>query len=163
MLASRRTTINHMFAAAVAPHDIYDEALARSAMDVLGNDPDVDLVCAYCEAPAETWDHVFATVRDSRFSGYGHRLGNLLPCCKPCNSRKGNKPWEAYLSSVPASEAQTQIRRDRIIRYLAAYSQKEPQVVVSDDTRRLEQIRTEILSLIEDADEIAARIRTRLA
>lgn len=88
MLASRRTTINHMFAAAIAPNDIFDEQRVREAMILLGNDPDGDLACAYCGNPAETWDHVFATVKNSRFSGHGHQLGNLLPCCKQCNSRK---------------------------------------------------------------------------
>lgn len=41
ILASRRTTINHMFAAAAAPHP-YDEARVREAVALLGNDPDHD-------------------------------------------------------------------------------------------------------------------------
>lgn len=105
MLARRRTTINHAFAAAVAPSDTYDEARTREALLVLGLNPDGELECAYCGELAETWDHVFATVRNSRFSGYGHRLGNLMPCCKPCNSRKGNKHWQAHLETLQLSPA----------------------------------------------------------
>ena len=60
MLARRRTTINHMFAAAIAPHDLFDEERVREAVALLGNDPDSDLACAYCGELAETWDHVFA-------------------------------------------------------------------------------------------------------
>jgi hypothetical protein len=67
MLANRQTTINHMFAAAVAPN----EQRVRAAVALLGNDSDGDPACAYCGEPAETWDHVSATVERSRFSGHG--------------------------------------------------------------------------------------------
>ena len=56
MAASRRTTVNHMFAAAVASHDRYDETRVREAVALLGNDPDGHLACAYCGGAAETRD-----------------------------------------------------------------------------------------------------------
>jgi hypothetical protein len=99
IVARRATTINHAFAAAIAPSDAYEEARIREAIRLLGQDPDTDLMCVYCDAPAKTWDHVFATVKQTKFSGFGHRLGNLVPCCKPCNSEKGNKPWDTFLRS----------------------------------------------------------------
>lgn len=159
MLASRRTTINHMFAAAVAPHDAYDDERVRAAVALLGNDPDGDLACAYCGDPAETWDHVFATVRDSRFSGHGHRLGNLLPCCKPCNSRKGNKAWGVYLESLPLEETERTRRRQLISEYLAAYERLEPASASTADHEELDAIRKTILELVAKGDEIASRIR----
>lgn len=159
MLASRRTTINHMFAAAIAPHDVYDEKRIRDAVILLGNDPDRDLECAYCGAPAETWDHVFATVKNSRFSGHGHRLGNLLPCCKPCNSRKGNKPWETYLASLPLPDAEHARRHHLIGNYLAAYERLEPVSALTTDHERLDAIREKVLGLVAEGDEIACRIR----
>ena len=97
ILSRRRTTINHAFASAIAP---FDDGRIREAVETLGQDPDADLRCAYCDKQAETWDHVFATVRDSRFSGHGHRLGNLLPCCKACNSAKGKGLADIYCNSV---------------------------------------------------------------
>lgn len=159
MLASRRTTINHMFAAAVAPHDIYDEEKVRAAVTLLGNDPDGDLTCAYCGDVAETWDHVFATVRNSRFSGHGHRLGNLLPCCKPCNSRKGNKSWESYLESLPLTETEHATRFATIGRYLATYERVEAISSITDDHEKLDAIRMKVLELVAEGDEIAGRIR----
>jgi len=159
MLASRRTTINHMFAAAIAPHDTYEEKRIRDAVTLLGNDPDADLECAYCGDPAETWDHVFATVKHSRFSGHGHRLGNLLPCCKPCNSRKGNKAWDTYLASMPLTEAEHMRRRQIIGCYLAAYNQLEPVSALTADHERLDAIRQKVLELVAEGDEIASRIR----
>jgi hypothetical protein len=40
-------------------------------------------LCAYCDAPATTVDHVVALVR-----GGTNYEGNLVPCCRPCNGRK---------------------------------------------------------------------------
>ena len=40
--------------------------------------------CAYCEALATTVDHVVPLVR-----GGTNYEGNLAPCCRPCNGRKG--------------------------------------------------------------------------
>lgn len=39
--------------------------------------------CAYCDAPANTVDHVLPIARGGR-----HAIGNLLPACKSCNSQK---------------------------------------------------------------------------
>ena len=99
IVARRRTTINHAFAAAIAPSDEYVADTVREAMQALGQDSE-RLLCVYCSAPAQTWDHVFATVKNSNFSGHGHRLGNLLPCCKPCNSAKGNKNWRLFIEQL---------------------------------------------------------------
>jgi hypothetical protein len=159
MVASRRTTINHMFAAAVAPHDAHDEARLSEALLQLGNDPDADLLCGYCGQSAETWDHIFATVRDSRFSGFGHRLGNLLPCCKPCNSRKGNKSWQAHLESLRMPEPERIKRAELISNHINLYGLKEPEVSSTALHQRLDGIRLQILQLMEEADEIAAQLR----
>jgi hypothetical protein len=36
-------------------------------------------------------DHI-----DAQANGGGHETGNLFPCCKPCNSQKGNKTIDEY-------------------------------------------------------------------
>lgn len=163
MLANRRTTINHMFAAAIAPHDIYNEERVRAAVMLLGNDPNDDLACAYCGNPAETWDHVFATVRNSRFSGHGHQLGNLLPCCKPCNSRKGNKAWQTYLESLPLEKADLESRFQIIKSYLETYEIFDTAPALTNDHEILDGIRIKILELVAEGDEIATRIREQAA
>ena len=110
--------MDHAFASFIAPCDPYDEAGVRAAVQALGQSPDDDLVCVYCGAAAETWHHVFATVVDSEFSGAGDRLGNLLPRCKPCNSKKGNKRWDLYPHAVPMAEEDRAHKRAVIQRYL---------------------------------------------
>jgi 5-methylcytosine-specific restriction endonuclease McrA len=69
ILKERTTTINHAFAAAIAPHDVYDEERVREAIKRLDQDPDNNLTCVYCGNTAETWDHVNATVRDRSSAG----------------------------------------------------------------------------------------------
>jgi hypothetical protein len=118
IVARRASTINHAFAAAIAPSDTYEKNRVRESISLLGQDPDDDLLCVSCNAPAQTWDHVFATVRQTRFSGVGHRLGNLVPCCKPCNSEKGNKHWDAFLRQKGPQNDQ---RIATISAYLAAF------------------------------------------
>lgn len=159
MVTRRRTAINHAFASAVASSDIFSEAKASEEMLALGLDPSRDLDCAYCGEPAETWDHIFATVRASKFSGYGHRLGNLLPCCKPCNSRKGNKAWDIHLQTLPMDDAVRLSRKLAISNYISQYGARDCTPVSTPDHERLDTIRLQVLKLLAEGDEIAARIR----
>src|SRR5690606_34978747 len=111
----------------------------------------------YCDAPAKTWDHVFATVKNSHFSGHGHRLGNLLPCCKPCNSAKGNKNWRHYLEGLDVPD---QVERSaRIEAYLSKYSANDVLPKESPEYARLLEIKKEVLALLAEADQLAEIIR----
>ena len=156
----RAQTINHAFAAAVAPHDTYNDSEVRRAIQALGQDPDEELACVYCGSAAETWDHVFPTVRSSRFSGHGNRLGNLVPCCKPCNSQKGNKHWEAFMQSQDGAEKQT--RLTILASYIEQYRTDDEPQPDTERHRKLEALRLEVLRLCGEADAIAAEIRAEL-
>jgi len=160
MVAARSTTINHAFAAAIAPSDPYDESTIREAIKYLGQDPDTDLLCVYCGSSAETWDHVFATVKDKAFSGYGHRVGNLLPCCKPCNSKKGHKAWQIYLGGFP-STSYREDRESKIKAYLEAYSVRDAVATHLPEYKRLQELRQQVLSLLAEADAVASTIRRK--
>jgi hypothetical protein len=161
IVARRKTTINHAFAAAIAPCDTYDEDKVTEAIKDLGQNPAGDLKCVYCDKEAETWDHVYATVKNSEFSGHGHRLGNLLPCCKPCNSQKGNKKWEEHIRTVPISE-NNRLEKEKIIQnYLDKHSRGDESIKNDADYRELMQIRGQIIDLMKAADNIAAKIRKR--
>jgi hypothetical protein len=163
IVAMRKTTINHAFASAIAPCDDYDEARVRTAIEDLGQDPDKELHCIYCGDSAETWDHVFATVKESEFSGHGHRLGNLLPCCKPCNSKKGNKSWETYLAGRSQSDGDLSARRTIIGNYLSKYQVLDPLPVNHADYAELDALKSQVLALLARADELASQIRRRNA
>ena len=159
-IAKRRTTtINHAFAAAIAPCDNYDEIEIRQAILLLGQDPDQDLRCVYCDALAETWDHVFATVSNKQFSGFGHRLGNLLPCCKQCNSKKGNKDWLVFLQSIVRSEELVARRSSLIRAHLERYGTRDAIPTGRSEFTELQRIHQTILQLFHEADKLAERLR----
>jgi hypothetical protein len=159
--AKRTTTINHAFAACVAPSDKYDEVTVREAIRILGQDPDQDLSCAYCGNRAETWDHVHATVKNKEFSGQAHRIGNLLPCCKPCNSKKGNKDWRSFLRGLHLTDDLYEEREGRIDHYLVRYFVSDEVPKDSPEYRKLQRIRRLVIKLIQEADKLASDIRRK--
>lgn len=153
----RRTTIAHAFASAIAEYDVYDEAIVRQAISHLGQDPDGELVCVYCGADAETWDHLYPLVRSSRHSGYGHRIGNLVPCCGPCNQHKRNADWETWLRGKAFADTESKIATIRS--YHDRFYSKAG--APNAETEEYRDLLAEILRLMARADEIAEKIRAR--
>jgi hypothetical protein len=167
IVGSRRTTINHTFASAIAlVGEISPTSISR-AVRALGQNPDSDLTCVYCGKEAQTWDHVFALVENGEYSGYGHTLGNLVPCCKQCNSQKGNQNWERFLRSRQLDGTSLLERTQKI----AAYIEKEmPRRVTNEDIRKLcpaemeelERAKNEVIHQMEKADKVATLIRQKV-
>jgi|SRR3989344_8444118 len=162
IMGKRETTINHAFASAIAPNDIYEEKIVRKAIKILKQDPN-NLSCVYCGAPAETWDHVFGLVKNHNFSGYGHVIGNLVPCCKKCNSEKGNRNWEVFIKTKP-----NYVNRSKM---LLKYFKKYPPVITnynykknvfSREIGKLETIKRKVFKLMKEADSIAIKIRQKI-
>lgn len=60
--------------------------------------------CAYCGAGGElVMDHVIAINKQSLGE---HRIGNLVPACRPCNTRKAEQDFEVFLShDLPRTQA----------------------------------------------------------
>lgn len=51
--------------------------------------------CAYCQAPATTWDHIVPVADGGRT-----QPGNILPACVSCNSRKGARDVYDFIDSA---------------------------------------------------------------
>ena len=155
----RKTTITHAFASAIAPNDIYNEEIIRNAILDLNQDPDKQLLCVYCDKIAETWDHVAGIVYKGEFSGNGHTLGNLLPCCKPCNSSKGNRAWRVFLSTIHNDPSILKKKSNLISRYLKKHSLL---IKIKNNTKEhilLNKYREGIFDLMKKADKVAEIIR----
>jgi hypothetical protein len=165
---SRRvTTINHAFASAIAINDVYEDAWVRQAIMDLGQDPEQDLRCAYCDVrPAETWDHVTGLVRNSQYSGFGHTIGNLLPCCKDCNSRKGNRDWKVYLRAITPDDERFAYKVTQLERFFSKYQKPEFNQnaiaeLMPDEMQAYNDIHQQILDLMKQADALAQKIREK--
>lgn len=50
--------------------------------------------CAYCSAPATTWDHIVPVSEGGRTAP-----GNILPACVSCNSRKKARHVEEFIAT----------------------------------------------------------------
>jgi hypothetical protein len=164
----RVTTIHHTFASAIAPSDGYDDARLVQALRALDQDPDQDLRCVYCDRnPAETWDHVFGLVTAKRYSGYGHVIGNLLPCCRSCNSSKGNRHWETFLRGIISDDTFYNRKVEQLRAYFARYQppsldQSAIEQLCPVEMQKLQAIQNRIIELMKEADTIAANIRSNV-
>lgn len=157
----RKTTINGAFAAAVAPWESYDALRVSDALDVLGQNPEEDLLCVYCGLPAQTWDHLVGVVKNGLPAGGGHQLGNLVPCCKDCNSSKGNRDWRVFVEGRILDEESRKTALDRIANYHQQFTRDLPAPYQADPTRWSDYlaIRNQILDLMQEADRIAKELR----
>src|SRR2546421_98512 len=62
--------------------------------------------CIYCGDKSSAWDHLRPIVDGRRPTGFISEIANLVPCCQPCNSSKGNSNWRAWITgSAPQSPA----------------------------------------------------------
>ena len=162
-IQSRTSTISHAFASALSVADSYDDEAINAALKILGQDPEGDLLCAYCDERAETGDHVMAIVSKGQFSGNGHQINNLLPCCKSCNSSKGNKNWHTFLKQKGWDSPE---RINRIENYISRNFLDTANLLMSDEfkdeLKAYSDIKEEIFQLFKKADEQARKIRSKL-
>jgi hypothetical protein len=164
-IIGRWTTINGAFQHAIDVPELYDENKARTALELLGQDPDADLTCVYCGDPAKTWDHLNNNVMDGWFSGYGSRIYNLVPACRRCNESKTQKPWKKYLEYLNRDDRET--RESVLSRFAekteaARFGWSEIKAEFPDLAKDYAALRTELRSLLEKADGIAEQIRGKI-
>jgi len=162
--SKRKTTISHAFASALSVSDTYNEEKIDTALLILGQDPNKDLQCAYCNKPAETWDHIMAIVKDGKFSGYGHQIGNLIPCCKDCNSKKGNRNWKDFLINKRPDELNNSDTVARIETYIKNNTTRFKELLddeINEEIAKFEQIQTDIFELMKQGDNQARIIRDK--
>lgn len=159
----RRTTINHSFASAIAPSDNYNEEIINEALEFLGQNPNEDLKCIFCGKEAETWDHLTGLVKNGELRGFGHQIGNLVPCCKECNSRKGSKEFEKFIN-------ENNHNKKDLINLLHQYQNKFAKKIDLDNLKQknpnefkeFQKVKEEIMDLMIKADKIAIKLRKHI-
>lgn len=167
LVQRRKTTINHAFASALAPCDRYDEERLKRAMAVLGQADLDDLRCVYCGTAGETWDHLIGLVKDSELNGYGHQVGNLVPCCRACNSLKGNREWREFLRSAIPDPVRREGVESVLGKYLSTFATEvdlsRAQAEHPQEWERYVQIKHQIIELMAEADRLAKQLRLQVA
>ena len=165
-IMERKSTIANAFASALAPYDIYTPDAVTQALLDLEQYPNGELQCVYCGAEAATWDHVFNRVVKGDFSGHGHRIRNLVPCCRTCNESKGQKPWREFLETRNPLDKDLRIRR--MERFLGRGAPQSTSIevmrqIADGEFKRFDEIRSQVFDLIAEADRLAAIIRQKAA
>jgi hypothetical protein len=163
IFAKRKTTVAHAFASALAPSDDYDEVRIEASLVALGQKNLMQLSCVYCERLAETWDHLENLVKDGQLNGYGHQIGNLVPCCRDCNSQKGGKPFRDFINAnTRLTEAEKSSLILRLENHLALTKPIAPANLNPAGQEALAKflaLQTQILALMEEADKHAQILR----
>ena len=162
----RRTTINHAFASAIAPSDDYSEERISEALVFLGQSPDKDLTCIFCDEAAETWDHLVGLVKSGELRGFGHQIGNLVPCCKKCNSKKGSKEFSAFINN----SNRVKKNKHELIKLLESYQCNFATEIDLELLRKrspleydeFQTIMEKIFSLMKQADDLAEILRLNI-
>ena len=162
----RRTTINHAFASAIAPSDDYNEKEIDKALIFLGQNPNMDLKCVFCNDEAETWDHLIGLVKNGELRGFGHQIGNLVPCCKSCNSKKGSKEFDKFIREYSKIDG----NKTELIELLSNYQIKFAKKINldllkekrTDDYNEFLKVKEEIFALMEKADILATELRSNI-
>jgi len=167
IMQKRITTINHAFASAIAPNDNYDEDRIDKAIKALGQEPHEELLCFYCDKPAETWDHIYGLVKDNQYYGHGHVVGNLLPSCKKCNSEKGNQEWESFINKKISNPSIRDRKMSVLRRYLKEflpkrYGYNEIKKTCYNEFAQYEKIKKAIIQKMTEGDSVAEKIRNKL-
>lgn len=162
----RRTTLNHAFASAIAPNDRYEEGSIEAALEFLGQSPNSELSCVFCGKEAETWDHLVGLVKKGDLRGLGHQIGNLVPCCKKCNSEKGGKDLALFVDQSSRIRGDRAILVKKLTDYMAKFAKpidlsllKETQ---PDAWARYQDLKATIFDLMHEADQVAAVLRNHV-
>ncbi len=160
---NRRTTINNAFASALSIADTYDEDKINIALRILEQNPDWELLCAYCDNPAQTWDHITGIVIDWEFSWFWHQLSNLIPCCKNCNFSKGNKNWRDFLIKKRFDTPDRIIRIEKYIKQTIIDAKdylSSPDLI--NELTEYAQIKNQVIELLKKGDKKADNIRAKI-
>ena len=159
ILGKRKTTVAHAFASALAPTDEFEKEKIEAALDALGQKNLKQLSCVYCSRIAQTWDHLVNLVQKGELNGFGHQIGNLVPCCRDCNSDKGSTPFEDFVNSRDYLDDDQ--KSDLICRLKQHLNLAKPiqETNNPEALTELNKIKLQIFHLMKEADRYAAILR----
>jgi hypothetical protein len=104
-MKSRKTSITNAFVSSIIPVIRPTPEQIAEALRIFGMTAET-VSCIYCGDKSSALDHLRPIVDGRRPTGFISEIANLVPCCQPCNSSKGNSNWRAWMTgSAPQSPA----------------------------------------------------------
>lgn len=100
------------------------------------------------------------------FRGFGHQIGNLVPCCKKCNSKKGSKEFDKFINQ----HDNIYFDKNELIELLSKYQMKFAKEIdldllkekTPDEYKAFLKVKQEIFDLMEQADILADKLRKNI-
>ena len=98
-ISGRSSSVTAAFVSAIIPQVYPTTDEIKTALDILGMNPD-NINCAYCGERTTEWDHLRPLVANQKPTGFISEIRNLVPSCGKCNQSKGNKYWLNWIMSA---------------------------------------------------------------
>jgi len=132
----------------------------------LGQNPNEDLKCVFCNDEAETWDHLVGLVKNGELRGFGHQIGTLVPCYKKCNSKKGSKYFDKFINQYD----NIYFDKDELIELLSSYQMKFAKEIdldllkekTPDEYKAFLKVKQEVFDLMKQVDLLAEKLRKNI-
>ena len=102
--------------------------------------------------------------KNNELRGYGHQIGNLVPCCKECNSKKGSKDYKVFIHEHNKIRKNKENLINLLSSYQETYSTKLnfEKLKASQEYEDFLIIKDKIFELMKEADLIAEKIRKNI-
>ncbi len=110
---------------------------------------------------AQGLDHIRATGQNIGFIVQCHRIGNLLPSCTECNSKKRSMHWRDFLKKYKSKDKTYKRRVRRITAYTNQYKVSNLSFKRIPEYQALQRKLEKVLKLLNEADKLAAIVRTK--
>ena len=175
-ITSRTSTITSQFARTIAPYLKPTPLQLNERYKQFGMDS-ATASCVYCGGEQTEWDHLFAIVADSKWTGYFTEINNLIPACGKCNQSRGKKSYaEWMLSNADLSVKNVFIKRHKLSEEQAVLEVKKRIMLIDEVVKKsppkhlavdhksvletaYEDKRLEIIKLLYEAQKIAEQIQ----
>ena len=175
-ITSRTSTITSQFARTKAPYLNPTPMQLNERYRQFGMNS-ITASCVYCGGVQTEWDHLFAIVDDSKWTGYFTEINNLIPACSKCNQSRGKKPYADWmLSNAALSVKNVFIKRDKLSEEQAVFEVKKRITLIDEVIKKsppkhlavdhnsvleatYENKRLEIIKLLYEAQKIADQIQ----
>src|SRR5450830_1301582 len=102
--------------------------------------------------PVQTWDHLTNLVKAGEFNDYGRQIGNLVPCCRDCNSTKGSSSFSKFVATLSISETEKKELIDRLKNHQLLVKEVDSSKRTKEEIELLEkyrEIQNEVLALLK--------------
>ena len=104
-------------------------------------------------------------MRKGKLNGYGHQVGNLVPCCRDCNSQKGGKSFRDFINAnadlTEAEKSNLILRLETHLALAKPIKEFDRNPEEQEALTKFLALQNQIFCLMQEADKYAQTLRMR--